>query len=77
MDEGGLVKCPGDSFTKTLDLRQDGFGGRYPDKGTGLRVVLLHEVIDFADEGSNAGERTTSNCFLGHDAEEAFYLIYP
>ena len=45
-----LLYRPVDSFRKALDLVPDGFGGRHPDKGTGLRVVVLHEVIDFEGE---------------------------
>ena len=39
--------------TKAFDPGQDGFGGRYPDKGTGLGVVVFHKGIDFAGEFAN------------------------
>ena len=72
-----LLYRPVDRFRKALDLVPDGFGGRHPDKGTGLRVVVLHEVIDFEGEWANTGEGTASNGLLGNDAEETFHLIDP
>ena len=75
--DGTLLYRPVDSFRKALDLVPDGFGGRHPDKGTGLRVVVLHKVIDFEGEWANTGEGTASNGLLGNDAEETFHLIDP
>ena len=72
-----LLYRPVDRFRKALDLVPDGFGGRHPDKGTGLRVVVLHKVIDFEGEWANTGEGTASNGLLGNDAEETFHLIDP
>ena len=60
-----------------LNLGQHGFGGRHPDKESGLSLVVLYKGIDFTDELSYVGERTVSNGFLGNDAEAALHLIDP
>ncbi|KKZ10212.1 MAG: hypothetical protein TE42_10615 [Candidatus Synechococcus spongiarum SP3] len=52
-----------------MDLGQDRFGGRHPAKGTGSGVVVLHKVIDFADECSNVGKQSVSNRFLDNDTK--------
>ena len=58
-----LVKRPRNRFTKTLDLVQDGFGCSYPHKRSGLSLLVLYKVIDFAGEFSHVMERTPSNGF--------------
>ena len=58
-------------------LPQDGFPGRYPDKGSRFPVILLHKSIDLTGEFSYLPERTAADGFPGHDAEAAFQLIDP
>jgi len=62
-------------LTKVLDLGQGGFSGSHPDKRTGLTVVVLRKVTDFADAFSNSGKRVVSNRFLGNDVEEGVHLM--
>jgi len=72
-----LTYRPRDIFTKALDLGQDGFGGSYPQEGTGSGVVVLHKGIDCAGAFSHVVERTASNGFLGNDAKPGFHLMDP
>ena len=56
---------------------QDRIGSGGPSKRLCLGVVMSDEVIDSLDELLDAGERSTANCFVRDEREEAFDLIEP
>ena len=59
-----LVLCPGNTVTKTTDLGKDRISRRGPGKGSSLRVVGLHKVINLRDQVFDAAEGAAPNGLL-------------
>ena len=45
-DKKQLVRCPGDSFTKSLDFLKDRIGRGGPDERMAVMVVVGNEIVD-------------------------------
>jgi hypothetical protein len=76
-EQGILVSCPSNSFTKSLELLEDGVGRRGPHEGMATAVVALNEALDLGDEVSDAPERAPTDGALGDDVEPDLDLIEP
>ena len=72
-----LVSCPGDGFTKSVDLVQDRIGRGGPDERVTAAVIVLHESLDLDDQVVDAAEGAAPDRALGDDAEPDLHLIEP
>ena len=72
-----LVFCLGDKLTKSFDLFKDRISGCRPDERSGVLVVVLDELFDFADQISDASECSPANRFLGDEVKPDLDLIKP
>ena len=69
--------CPRNTCTKSGELLEDGIGGSGPDKGTGVAVVVLNEIVDASDQFADAPETSPADGLLSDQAEPAFDLVEP
>ena len=71
------MSCPSNNFIKSLDLLQDGIGGRGPGEGLRLGVVFRDKQLYSFDELRHAFEAAAADGFLSDDVEPDFYLVKP
>jgi hypothetical protein len=72
-----LVCCPSDSFTNSLDLREDRVSRRGPHKGVAVPVVMVHEVLDLGHQVPDAAEGAATDGALGDKVEPDLHLVQP
>jgi uncharacterized repeat protein (TIGR03803 family) len=72
-----LVCCPGNTFTKSLDLGEDRVGGCRPNERPGVLVVILYELIDLSHQFLHAAKSSAPDGSLGNSVEPDLHLIEP
>src|SRR3990172_11830382 len=72
-----LVLCPRDKLTKSFNLFKDRIGGGGPDERPSVLVMVLNELVDLADQISDAPERSPANGLLGNEVKPDLHLIEP
>ena len=77
LQQGALVLCRRDSFTKSLDFREDGIGRSRPYERVRVGVPLGGIAFDALDALSYLAERVPPNRLARDDVEPNLHLVEP
>src|SRR5215469_2307362 len=72
-----LVCCPVNTFTKSLNLGEDGIRRGSPNEWLRVAVRVLHVVVDFGNQFLHAAERSPANGSLRDAVEPDLHLVEP
>ena len=72
-----LVLRLANMLTKSFNLFQYRIGGGRPDKGPGMAIGVLDEMVDLPDQIFHASECAPADGLLGDDIEPYLHLVQP
>ena len=71
------MSCPGNIFTKSTNLFENGLSRGGPHERPGLGVIVCDESVDLLRELLDTAESAPTNGALSDDVEPNLYLVEP